>query len=150
MSSAIRILYLLSDLAYDIVRYLSGLFGGCILFGGALLLVGAASPSDDVGRRWAALACLVGLLLLVAAGFLYVCLLGDRMRASVRHRIAAGVFLAVPILGGAKLLLAPAHPEMRDMGMTAMMAAALVFVLTVWPGLPGRAGASAAAAAAPD
>jgi hypothetical protein len=139
MTSASRILYILGHLLYALIRVLSGLVGSYILYRSATILAisFAMASGGDTSPHWTALAMLIGLAFLVAAGFLYVCVFGDGMRRSKRHRIAAGILLALPILGSATLALySSSHPELDGMTLIPMAPAALIFLLAVWPGLP--------------
>jgi hypothetical protein len=121
----------------------------CLCYAGFLIvsslplaLLAAATPQGEpFTPAWQIILFVIGAATLLASGFLYVGLLGERMRSAVRHRAAAGVLLALPIAAGAVLLLTKGHPEMRPTGWFFLAPAALAFLCMVWPSLdwPRRA-----------
>lgn len=99
------------------------------------LLASGMPQGEPFTPMWEIMTITIGLGTVLASGFLYPGLLGERGQGAARHRIAAGVLLAMPVILGALLVLGESHPEMRPLGWFFLPPAAVAFIGFAWPGL---------------
>ena len=115
----------------------------CLCFGGLLILLSvpiglmATIPPLDESMTplWEMMTIAIGLATVLASGFIYVGLFGERPQSVARHRLVAGVLLVMPIALGTQLLLAHGHPEMRPFGWFFLVPSVIAFVSFAWPGV---------------
>jgi len=94
---------------------------------------------SDVGTRgmpgWPVLGGLFGMSL-VSGSFLYIALLGSRMRRSIILRILGGLLLLLPMAASVAVLLTRTQEEMLVAGGALLAASVLIFISFVFPGFP--------------
>lgn len=94
---------------------------------------------SDVGTRgmpgWPVLGGLFGMSL-VSGSFLYLALLGSRMRRSIILRILGGLLLLLPMAASVAVLLTRTQEEMLWAGGGLLAASVLMFISFVFPGFP--------------
>jgi hypothetical protein len=94
---------------------------------------------SDVGTRgmpgWPVLGGLFGMCL-VSGSFLYIALLGARMRRSLALRILGGLLLLLPMAASLTVLWTRSEEEMLWCGGLLLAAAVLMFICFVFPGIP--------------
>lgn len=94
---------------------------------------------SDVGTRgmpgWPVLGGLFGMSL-VSGSFLYLALLGSRMRRSIILRILGGLLLLLPMAASVAVLLTRTQEEMLWAGGGLLAASVLMFISFVFPGIP--------------
>ncbi|MFS2215659.1 hypothetical protein GPY61_18725 [Massilia sp. NEAU-DD11] len=94
---------------------------------------------SDVGTRgmpgWPVLGGLFGMSL-VSGSFLYIALLGSRMRRSIILRILGGLLLLLPMAASVAVLLTRTQEEMLVAGGALLAASVLMFISFVFPGFP--------------
>jgi hypothetical protein len=93
----------------------------------------------DVGTRgmpgWPVLGGLFGMSL-VSGSFLYIALLGSRMRRSIILRILGGLLLILPMAASLAVLLTRTQEDMLLAGGLLLAASVLMFISFVFPGIP--------------
>lgn len=94
---------------------------------------------SDVSTRgmpgWPVLGGLFGMSL-VSGSFLYIALLGSRMRRSIILRILGGLLLLLPMAASIAVLLTRTQEEMLLASGALLAAAVLMFISFVFPGFP--------------
>ncbi|MFJ1468031.1 hypothetical protein [Massilia orientalis] len=94
---------------------------------------------SDVGTRgmpgWPVLGGLFGMSL-VSGSFLYIALLGSRMRRSIILRILGGLLLLLPMAASVAVLLTRTQEQMLVAGGALLAASVLMFISFVFPGFP--------------
>ncbi|MFS2016615.1 hypothetical protein ACEN88_08555 [Massilia sp. CT11-108] len=94
---------------------------------------------SDVSTRgmpgWPVLGGLFGMSL-VSGSFLYIALLGSRMRRSIILRILGGLLLLLPMAASIAVLLTRTQEEMLLAGGALLAASVLMFISFVFPGFP--------------
>jgi hypothetical protein len=73
---------------------------------------------------------------LVSGSFLYIALLGSRMRRSVVLRILGGLLLILPMAASLAVLLTRTQEDMLLAGGLLLAASVLMFISFVFPGIP--------------
>ncbi|WP_322403166.1 hypothetical protein [Massilia luteola] len=116
-----------------ILRGAAFLFGCYIVLKSIFIaLIGGAAPSDTVPTVSPLLTVpLIGFLM--ASGFFYVAVLGQRLANSrLRYRIA-GLLLAVPLASGISLLATPEEQMLHATGFFLAAPACLLLLCAIWP-----------------
>lgn len=94
---------------------------------------------SDVSTRgmpgWPVLGGLFGMSL-VSGSFLYIALLGSRMRRSIILRMLGGLLLLLPMAASIAVLLTRTQEEMLLAGGALLAASVLMFISFVFPGFP--------------
>jgi hypothetical protein len=93
----------------------------------------------DISTRgmpgWPVLGGLFGMSL-VSGSFLYIALLGSRMRRSTILRILGGLLLVLPMAASLAVLLTRTQEDMLLAGGVLLVASVLMFISFVFPGIP--------------
>lgn len=120
-----------------LLRVLCLCYAGFLIFLsiGVSLLAASVPQGEPHIPMWKIMMFVIGLVMLLASGFLYASLFSERLRKSAKHRVAACVLLAQPIAVGILVLLAKSHPEVRSIGWFFLVPAVVVFLSMAWPGL---------------
>jgi hypothetical protein len=117
-----------------VLRLLALLAGGLVLIMPPLVL-GQSSQAGMPG--WIAVGGLTGLAL-VALSFLYIAVLGDRMRRSGQLRTLGGLLLMIPAAAGTTMLVTRNDAPMLWGSGALLSFTVMMFVSFVYPATPER------------
>jgi peptidoglycan/LPS O-acetylase OafA/YrhL len=117
-----------------VLRLLALLAGGLVLIMPPLVL----AQSEQAGMPgWIAVGGLAGLAL-VALSFIYIAVLGDRMRRSGHLRTLGGLLLMIPAAAGATILATRNDAPMLWGSGALLSFTVMMFVSFVYPATPER------------
>lgn len=116
------------------LRLLALLAGGLVLIVPPMLLAGSSHPGLP---GWVAVGGLAGLAL-VALSYLYIAVLGDRMRRSSHARMLGGLLLLIPAVGGITMLATRTDPALLWGSGLLVSFTMLLFLSFVYPAAPDR------------
>jgi len=117
-----------------ILRLLALLAGGLVFVLPPMVLAGNSHPGMPA---WVAVGGLAGLAL-VALSYLYIAVLGDRMRRSSHLRMLGGLLLMIPAVGGITMLATRTDPPLLWASGLLVSFTMLLFLSFVYPAAPDR------------
>jgi hypothetical protein len=97
-----------------------------------IALLGGAAPSDTVPTM-SPLLFVPLIACLMASGFFYVAILGQRLAGYRWHYWIADLLLTVPSATGIALLLSPEEQRLSFLGFVLFGPACVLFLCTIWP-----------------
>ena len=115
------------------IRFISFSYGSCVIVASIpLALLSGAAPSETV-PAWSPLLTMPATACLLAAGFIFIALFGERMARSRWYCLVAGLLLSAPFATGVLLLLTPKAQRLHPLGLLLLIPAGLAFMCSVWP-----------------